>query len=193
MKTICVYAGSNLGNRPEYAEEARKLGRLLAEQGIELVYGGSKVGLMGEVANSVLEHGGRVVGVMPKGLFRGEVVHAGLTEFIEVKNMHERKALMAQRSDGFIALPGGFGTFEEWFEAISWTQIGIHNKPVALLNVLDYYTPLLRMVDHSIEAEFAQVSHRQLVVEANTAEELLAKMEQYQRPEMTNKWKQLED
>ncbi|WP_195575327.1 TIGR00730 family Rossman fold protein [Paenibacillus sp. 1001270B_150601_E10] len=193
MKTICVYAGSNLGNRPEYADEARKLGKLLAERGIELVYGGSKVGLMGEVANSALAHGGKVTGIMPKGLFRGEVVHTGLTEFIEVKDMHERKALMAHRSDGFIALPGGFGTFEEWFEAVSWTQIGIHSKPVALLNVLDYYTPLLRMVDHSIEAEFAQEAHRQLILEAPTAEQLLEKMEQYHRPELKNKWKHLED
>ncbi|MCG7409713.1 TIGR00730 family Rossman fold protein [Paenibacillus sp. ACRRX] len=193
MKSICVYAGSNLGNRPEYAEQARQLGVELAKRGIRLIYGGSKVGLMGEVANSVLAHGGKVTGVMPTGLFKGEMMHTDLTELVEVKDMHERKATMIRLADGFIAMPGGFGTLEEWFEVMSWSQLGIHERPVGLLNVADFYTPLLRMIDHSIEAGFALHTHRSLVIAEPTAIELLEQMEAFKRPVFGNKWKQLDE
>ncbi|MGG2063649.1 MULTISPECIES: TIGR00730 family Rossman fold protein [unclassified Bacillus (in: firmicutes)] len=191
MKRICVFAGSNVGERPEFQAEARQLGEILVQNNIELVYGGSCVGLMGEVANQVLELGGRVTGVMPRGLFRGEIVHQGLTELIEVETMHERKAKMSELADAFIALPGGYGTFEELFEVVCWSQIGIHEKPVGLLNIADFYTPLLQMVDRAAEEGFMNPSNKELLVSAKTANELVPKMKEYKRPVMGNKWKQL--
>lgn len=128
MKKICVYAGSNLGAQPEFQAHARQLGEEIVKNGFELIYGGSRIGLMGEVADTVLTLGGTVTGVMPKGLFAGEIVHTGLSELIEVEDMHQRKATMNGLADGFIALPGGYGTFEELFEALCWAQIGIHKK-----------------------------------------------------------------
>ncbi|MGG0188147.1 TIGR00730 family Rossman fold protein [Bacillus rhizoplanae] len=191
MKRICVFAGSNVGERPEFQAEARQLGEILVQNNIELVYGGSCVGLMGEVANQVLELGGRVTGVMPRGLFRGEIVHQGLTELIEVETMHERKAKMSELADAFIALPGGYGTFEELFEVVCWSQIGIHEKPVGLLNIAEFYTPLLQMVDRAAEEGFMNPSNKKLLVSAKTANELIPKMKEYKRPVMGNKWKQL--
>ncbi|MEI4830054.1 TIGR00730 family Rossman fold protein [Bacillus sp. FJAT-53711] len=191
MKRICVFAGSNVGERPEFQAEARQLGEILVQNNIELVYGGSCVGLMGEVANQVLELGGRVTGVMPRGLFRGEIVHQGLTELIEVETMHERKAKMSELADAFIALPGGYGTFEELFEVVCWSQIGIHEKPVGLLNIAEFYTPLLQMVDRAAEEGFMNPSNKELLVSAKTANELVPKMKEYKRPVMGNKWKQL--
>ncbi|GIQ62655.1 hypothetical protein PACILC2_12230 [Paenibacillus cisolokensis] len=135
MKRICVFAGSNAGASPAYAEAAEALGAELAARGIELIYGGSRIGLMGRVADAALRGGGKVTGIMPRGLFAGEMIHTGLTEFREVADMHERKALMSELADAFVALPGGLGTFEELFEALSWSQLGIHRKPVGLLNV----------------------------------------------------------
>ncbi|WP_020062880.1 TIGR00730 family Rossman fold protein [Bacillus sp. 123MFChir2] len=191
MKRICVFAGSNVGERPEFQNEARQLGKILVQNNIELVYGGSCVGLMGEVANQVLELGGRVTGVMPRGLFRGEIVHHSLTELIEVETMHERKAKMSELADAFIALPGGYGTFEELFEVVCWSQIGIHEKPVGLLNIAEFYTPLLQMVDHAAEEGFMNPSNKELLVSAQTADELFVQMKGYKRPVMGNKWKQL--
>ncbi|PEZ06613.1 TIGR00730 family Rossman fold protein [Bacillus sp. AFS018417] len=191
MKRICVFAGSNVGERPEFQAEARQLGEILVQNNIELVYGGSCVGLMGEVANQVLELGGRVTGVMPRGLFRGEIVHQDLTELIEVETMHERKAKMSELADAFIALPGGYGTFEELFEVVCWSQIGIHEKPVGLLNIAEFYTPLLQMVDRAAEEGFMNPSNKELLVSAKTANELIPKMKEYKRPVMGNKWKQL--
>lgn len=191
MKRICVFAGSNVGERPEFQAEARQLGEILVQNNIELVYGGSCVGLMGEVANQVLELGGHVTGVMPRGLFRGEIVHQGLTELIEVETMHERKAKMSELADAFIALPGGYGTFEELFEVVCWSQIGIHEKPVGLLNIAEFYTPLLQMVDRAAEEGFMNPSNKELLVSAKTANELVPKMKEYKRPVMGNKWKQL--
>lgn len=191
MKRICVFAGSNVGERPEFQAEARQLGKILVQNNIELVYGGSCVGLMGEVANQVLELGGRVTGVMPRGLFRGEIVHRGLTELIEVETMHERKAKMSELADAFIALPGGYGTFEELFEVVCWSQIGIHEKPVGLLNIAEFYTPLLQMVDRAAEEGFMNPSNKELLVSAQTANELFVQMKNYKRPVMGNKWKQL--
>lgn len=191
MKRICVFAGSNVGERPEFQAEARQLGEILVQNNIELVYGGSCVGLMGEVANQVLGLGGRVTGVMPRGLFRGEIVHQDLTELIEVETMHERKAKMSELADAFIALPGGYGTFEELFEVVCWSQIGIHEKPVGLLNIAEFYTPLLQMVDRAAEEGFMNPSNKELLVSAKTANELIPKMKEYKRPVMGNKWKQL--
>ncbi|MGR5984590.1 LOG family protein [Bacillus cytotoxicus] len=191
MRKICVFAGSNLGERPEFKEQAIKLGKMLVQNHYELVYGGSCVGLMGEVANEVLRLGGRVTGVMPRGLFRGEIVHEGLTELIEVETMHERKAKMGELADAFIALPGGYGTFEELFEVVCWSQIGIHDKPVGLLNVKDFYEPILQMVNRATEEGFMNPSNKELIVSADDAEELLRHLKNYQRPVMGNKWKQL--
>lgn len=190
MRKICVFAGSNLGERSEFQAQA-KLGEVLVQNNYELVYGGSCVGLMGEVANQVLQLGGRVTGVMPRGLFRGEIVHEGLTELIEVETMHERKAKMSELSDAFIALPGGYGTFEELFEVACWSQIGIQEKPVGVLNIADFYSPLLQMIDRAAEEGFMNPSNKELIVSAATVEELISQMRDYKRPVMGNKWKQL--
>lgn len=191
MKRICVFAGSNLGANPKYKLHAQKLGEEIARRGLELVYGGSRVGLMGEVANKVLELGGKVIGVMPTGLFRGELVHTGLSQLIEVKDMHERKAMMSELSDAYIALPGGYGTFEELFEVVSWAQLGIHRKPIGLLNIERYYVPLLDMIEHAVKAGFVQDKHKQLLVSAEDARTLLTKLSEYRPPVIGNKWDQL--
>ncbi|MBU5354302.1 TIGR00730 family Rossman fold protein [Paenibacillus barcinonensis] len=193
MKRICVFAGSNPGNHPDYTRHAAGLGRQIADSGYALVYGGSCMGLMGAVADAALAAGGEVIGVMPTGLFRGEVVHSGLTQLIEVGTMHERKATMAQLSDGFIALPGGMGTFEELFEVLCWAQIGIHRKPVGLLNVNGYYEPLMKLVEHSVHEGFSNISHLSLwSLESNPAD-LLAQMAAYIPKELTQKWTQLSE
>ena len=155
MKTVCVYSGSNMGENPEYKKKAAELGAYIAGKGLRLVYGGSRTGLMGVIADPVLENGGEVTGVMPKGLFQGEVVHQRLTELVEVGGMHERKAKMMELSDGFIAMPGGFGTFEELFEVLCWAQIGIHQKPIGLYNISGYFEPLLEMLKHSVQEGFS--------------------------------------
>jgi uncharacterized protein (TIGR00730 family) len=191
VKRICVFAGSNLGAHPKYKVQAQQLGEEIAKNGLELVYGGSRVGLMGEVANTVLAHGGTVIGVMPTGLFRGELVHTGLSQLIEVKDMHERKATMGDLSDAYIALPGGYGTFEELFEVVSWAQLGIHQKPIGLLNIEGYYTPLLNLIDHAVQQGFVQEKHKELLVSAEDARTLIRLLDEYQRPEFGNKWTQL--
>lgn len=191
LKKICVFAGSNLGEREKYKLEAIDLGTAIVENGYELVYGGSCVGLMGEVANRVLELGGKVTGVMPKSLFRGEVVHQSLTQLIEVDSMHERKALMSELSDAYIALPGGYGTFEELFEVVCWAQIGIHQKPIGLLNIENFYEPLLQMVQHTAKEGFMNHSNIDLIVSSPNARELVNKLQVYRQPELGTKWKQL--
>lgn len=148
MKYICVYCGSNCGNNSLYTEAARTTGAEIAARGLTLVYGGGKNGMMGEVANAVLENGGKVIGVAPTFLSKREVIHPGLTELIETHTMHERKQIMADLSDGFLALPGGWGTLDELFEIMTWYQLGIHRKPIALLNVNGFYNFLLKMMDH---------------------------------------------
>ncbi|MGD9904606.1 MAG: TIGR00730 family Rossman fold protein [Vicinamibacterales bacterium] len=147
MRRVCVFCGSSHGARPAYAEAARALGRLLAERGLGLVYGGGNVGLMGVVADAVLAAGGEVIGVIPHGLMAREIGHRGVTTLHVVDSMHERKAQMAALADAFVALPGGIGTFEELFEAITWTQLGLHAKPCGLLNVAGFYDDLLRFLD----------------------------------------------
>lgn len=193
MKNICVFSGSNPGNGPEFMEAAETLAKLLVSRGKGLIYGGSRFGLMGKLADTVLEAKGEVVGVMPRGLFRGEMIHTGLTKFHETANMHERKAKMYELSDAFIAIPGGYGTFEELFEVLSWSQLGIHQKPIGLLNTKGFYTPLVDMVKHAIEAGFIRESQIGLFVVDEDPEALLQKLEQFQRPVYENKWKDLEN
>src|SRR5438477_2940520 len=149
MHRICVFSGSNTGKRQEYQQAARDLGQELVARGLGLVYGGASVGLMGVIADTVLASGGEVIGVIPSALTRYEIPHKSLTQLHEVASMHERKALMADLSDGFIALPGGFGTFDELFEIITWAQLGLHNKPIGLLNAAGYFAPLLALVVHA--------------------------------------------
>jgi uncharacterized protein (TIGR00730 family) len=192
MRRVCVFAGSNPGNNPAFSAGATQLGKALVQHGLELVYGGSQIGLMGVLANTVLKQNGTAIGVMPKGLFRGEVVHQGLTQLIEVKDMHERKAKMSELADAFIALPGGFGTLEEIFEVVSWGQLGIHHKPIGLLNIDGFYAPLLEMVDRSIEAGFIPASQRDLIICESYPEILIQKLKTYQPPAKVNKWSELE-
>jgi uncharacterized protein (TIGR00730 family) len=154
MKCVCVFAGSSPGKRPIYQEEALKLGQALVARGLALVYGGGSVGLMGILADAVLGAGGEAIGVIPQGLLLREEAHRHLTKLYTVKSMHERKALMSNQADAFIALPGGFGTFDELFEIITWAQLGIHQKPIGLLNVANYFTPLLTLVQHASDEGF---------------------------------------
>ena len=182
-----MFCGSSAGVRPEYAEAARRMGQALAEQGLGLVYGGGRVGLMGVVADAVMQAGGEVVGVIPDALVRREVGHAGVSELRVVGSMHERKALMADLSDGFIAMPGGYGTFEEFCEVITWSQLGIHPKPCGLLNVAGYYAPLLAMFDHAVAEGFVRPQHRALVLEAAEPGALLQALRAF-RPPRIEKW-----
>ncbi|MDE5414621.1 TIGR00730 family Rossman fold protein [Alkalihalobacterium chitinilyticum] len=176
MKRICVFAGSNVGASPEFEQGAVRLGQLLAEQNIELVYGGSKIGLMGSIADSVLQSGGKVTGVMPKNLFKREIIHPLVTEFHETETMHERKALMSELADGYIALPGGIGTFEELFEVLCWAQIGIHKKPIGALNVLNYYDPVSELIKKAATAGFMPQANVDLLIIEKQPEMLLEKM-----------------
>ena len=154
MKQICVYCGSSDGARPEYRQAAAALGRVMLEKNLDLVYGGASVGLMGEVADTILNGGGRVTGVIPKPLVNREISHQGLTRLVVVDSMHERKSMMAELSDGFIALPGGIGTMEELFEIVTWSQLGLHRKPCALLNVAGYYDHLNAFMHHGVDQGF---------------------------------------
>ncbi len=187
MKRLCVYCGSSSGRLPDYAQAARQLARAMVSKNINLVYGGASVGIMGEIANAVLEEGGEVIGIIPKGLFKNEVAHTGITELREVDSMHERKSLMADLSDGFIALPGGFGTIEEIFEIITWSQLGMHRKPCGLLNVCHYYDKLISFLDHAVSEQFIKATHRSTILIDKCPNTLLEKFEEYKAPE-TAKW-----
>lgn len=179
MKSICVFCGSRLGSKPIYRETAKSVGQLIAQQQLRLVYGGGNIGLMGVVADAVLEHGGEVVGVIPGHLQEKEVGHAGLTELHVVSTMHERKALMANLSDAFIALPGGFGTFEEFCEILTWAQLDLHRKPCGLLNVDGFYDPLLTLFDRAVDDGFLRPEYRSMVLTATDTDELLMRMRAY--------------
>jgi uncharacterized protein (TIGR00730 family) len=187
LERICVFCGSNAGARPEYAGAARAMGRALLERGIGLVYGGGNVGLMGIVADTVLAGGGEVIGVIPEALMAREVGHDALTELHVVRTMHERKAMMADRADGFVALPGGFGTLEEFFEVLTWSQLGVHPKPCGLLNVAGYYDPLLALVDRGVEEGFIPPRHRALVIEETDPARLIDRFAAFVPP-ATAKW-----
>ena len=187
MKRIAVYCGSNKGARPEYTAAAEQLGALIAREKIELVYGGGCVGLMGTVADAALKNGGHVIGVIPEKLVIKEVVHEKLPDLRVVKTMHERKALMAELSDGFIALPGGYGTFEEFFEVLAWSQLGWHRKPFGLLNIAGFYNHLMAFLDHTAQEGFIRPQHRELVLVENSVEKILERMRNFQ-PSSEVKW-----
>ncbi|HEX6482119.1 MAG TPA: TIGR00730 family Rossman fold protein [Ktedonobacteraceae bacterium] len=188
MRRICVFAGSNVGVRPEYSEAARALGKELVKRGLGLVYGGASVGLMGVIANTVLAEGGEAIGVLPRGLFIRELPHKGLTKLYEVDSMHERKALMADLADGFISLPGGFGTFDELFEIITWAQLGLHRKPVGVLNVAAYFEPLLALIQHASREGFIPAAHLSLVLCEDNPALLLDRFAHYTDPALASKW-----
>ena len=187
MGRICVFAGSWTGDGPAYTEVAQALGGELARRGLGLVYGGASRGLMGVAADAALAAGGEVIGVLPRGLFVREVAHQRLTELREVASMHERKALMADLSDGFIALPGGFGTCDELFEALTWSQIGIHRKPVGLLDVNGYFDALLTFVAHASREGFIPHDDIELLLRASDATDLLDQFARYQPPAQGSK------
>ena len=176
MKAIAVYCGANPGADPRYALAARALGRALVERNIALVYGGGNVGLMGIIADEVLRWGGEVSGVIPRQLVDRELAHGGLTRLFVVKDMHERKAMMAELSDGFIAMPGGMGTLEELFEMLTWSQLGIHAKPVGVLNVDGYYDLLIGFIAHARQAEFIRPAHAALMIAESDPESLLKRL-----------------
>ena len=184
---ICVYAGSNPGANEAYAEAAGDLARLLAERDIGVVYGGARVGLMGILADTALAEGGEVIGVMPQDLVDREIAHTGLSELRVVDSMHERKALMAELSDGFVALPGGAGTLEELIEIYTWSQLGLHDKPMGVLNVLGYYDGLAALLDHAVQEGFLRPQHRAAMHTAATPADLLAAFEGWQ-PSRAHKW-----
>lgn len=187
MKNICVYCGSSPGNQPIYAEGARSLARALVANNFGLVYGGSNLGLMGVVAEEVLAQGGNAIGIIPETLVSKELAHPALTELFVTRNMHERKAMMAEMSDGFIALPGGLGTFEELFEILTWGQLSFHNKPVGVLNVNGYYDGLLSFLDHASAEAFIRPQHRGMLMANSSASELLDSFKEYQAPAVV-KW-----
>src|SRR4051794_11755766 len=187
VERVCVYAGSNPGRDPAYAEAAGRLGRLLAERGIGLVYGGGKVGLMGAVADAALAAGGEVVGVMPQELIDREIGHPGLTGMHIVSSMHERKAMMAELSNGFIALPGGAGTLEELIEMFTWLQLGLHRKPIGVLNVGGYYDGLAALFDHAVDEGFVREAHRASLHVERSPEALLERFAAWEPPAL-KKW-----
>lgn len=184
---LCIFSGSNAGRRPAYVEAARQLGAGLARAGIGVVYGGSSVGLMGAMANAALAEGGQVIGIIPQSLVDKEMSHTGLSDLRVVGSMHERKAMMSQLSDGFVALPGGLGTFEELFEVWTWAQLGHHQKPCAVLNVEGFYEGLLSFLDRVVDEAFIKKQHRDMLVVASNVDELLATLRDY-RPPQVAKW-----
>lgn len=187
MKRVCVFAGSSSGRRPDYLAAATRLGSLLAERGIGLVYGGARVGMMGAVADAVLAGGGEVIGVIPRALVEKEVAHTGLTDLRVVTSMHERKALMADLSGGFIAVPGGWGTLDEFFEILTWAQLGIHGKPCGLLNVHGYFDRLLSFLDHTVEQGFVRREYDSFFTVSDDPAALLGAMAAH-RPPTIEKW-----
>jgi uncharacterized protein (TIGR00730 family) len=188
MRRLCVFCGSSGGAREVYADSARRLGRLLAERGLGLVYGGGHIGLMGVLADAVLAGGGEVVGVIPQALADKELAHSDLTALHVVATMHQRKALMADLSDGFAALPGAFGTADEMFEILTWSQLGLHAGPVGLLNVAGFFDPLLAWLDLAVREQFLRPEHRRLLLEADTPETLLDRLINYRPEKRTDKW-----
>ena len=187
MRAVCVYCGSNAGVREDYGVLARALGTEIARREMALVYGGARVGLMGQVADAALAAGGRVVGIIPQSLVDKEIAHAGLTESHIVGSMHERKRMMADLSDGFVALPGGIGTLEEIFEMWTWAQLGYHAKPCALLDTAGYWTGLAAFLDHQVQEGFVRAPHREMLLIDDDPARLLDRMEAYVPPVVT-KW-----
>jgi uncharacterized protein (TIGR00730 family) len=187
MKSVCVYCGSSLGAKPIYAQAAQRFGRALVEAGCSLVYGGGRVGLMGVIADEVLAAGGRVVGVIPELLVSKEVGHGGLTELHVVPDMHQRKKMMADLSDAFVALPGGAGTLEELFEVYTWAQLGYHGKAIGIYDIDGYYAPLIRMLEHTVEEGFMRQTYFNMLRIDSEAGPLIEKLRRY-RPPALDKW-----
>lgn len=183
LNSIAVFCGSREGASPAYMESARALGRELGTRGITLVYGGSRLGLMGAVASAVLEHGGQAIGVLPHFMQVREVAHPNLTELIMVDSMHERKAKMAELAEGFVTLPGGSGTMEEYFEIFTWAQLGLHTKPIGVLNSAGYYDPLIALFDRMTGEGFVTAQHREMMLTAADPAALLERMQAYRMPE----------
>jgi uncharacterized protein (TIGR00730 family) len=179
MKSICVFCGSNFNGDPQLLAAVNDLAQQLVKQEITLVYGGGRVGVMGLLADEVLKNGGKVIGVIPEFLMNKEVGHVGLTELIVTENMHERKQMMADLSDGVITLPGGYGTMEEFFEVLTWLQLGLHHKPIGLLNVGGFYNPLLTQLDVMVEQKFLKPINRDLVLSNDKVVDLLAQMDSF--------------
>ena len=188
MNRVCVFAGSNAGARPEYAAAARALATECAARGLGIVYGGGSVGLMGALADAALAAGGEVIGVIPRPLARRELAHSGLTRMHVVDSMHERKALMASLVDGFIALPGGLGTFEETLEILTWSQLGIHRKPIGLLNTEGYYDGLRRFIEHAVAEGFVRREYAGLLLFADAPAALLAVIAAWRPPDIARAW-----
>lgn len=187
LNKLCVYCGSNSGRRTEYIASAKQLAHALVEKNIDLVYGGASVGVMGVLADTVLEEGGNVIGIIPQDLVKKEVAHDSLTELHVVDSMHERKALMAELADGFIALPGGLGTIEELFEILTWAQLGLHEKPCGLLNVFGYYDKLAAFLDYAVSEEFIKHVHRSMLLVEEHPKALLERIKSYEAPHVA-KW-----
>jgi uncharacterized protein (TIGR00730 family) len=187
IRRLAVFCGSNPGARPEYIAAARSFGRLLSSRGIGIVYGGSNVGLMHALADTMLDDLGDIIGVIPRMLVDREVANKALTDLRIVDSMHERKAMMAELADGFVALPGGIGTLEEFFEVWTWAQLGMHDKPCGLLNVAGYFDPLLEFLDRAVAEKFVRHVHRQMVVVESDPSKLLARFEAYEPPRVV-KW-----
>jgi uncharacterized protein (TIGR00730 family) len=188
VSRLCVFCGSSVGARPAYAEAARELAAELVRRGLGVVYGGGGIGLMGVLADAMLERGGEVIGVIPRPLASKELAHTALTEMRVVETMHERKALMASLADGFVAMPGGLGTFEETLEILTWAQLGIHRKPIGLLNVSGYYDGLLAMIGHALDEGFVPLAYRALSVSATTPARLLDLMDTWRPPDAPGRW-----
>lgn len=188
LKRVCVFCGSSFGARPQYREAAEQLGTLLARRNIGLVYGGGCVGLMGALADAALAAGGEVIGVIPESLLRREVGHRGVTKLHVVETMHERKALMADLADAFIALPGGYGTLEEFFEIVTWSQLGIQRKPCGLLNVERYWGGLLGVLEHAVDEGFVRPENSQLVLLATTPDGMLERLMEWEPPAHIDQW-----
>jgi uncharacterized protein (TIGR00730 family) len=187
MKRVCIFCGSSPGRDDVFLDAADRLARAIVSRGLEIVYGGAHVGLMGRVADAALAAGGHVIGVIPQSMVDREIAHTGLQDLRVVTTMHERKALMERLSDGFIALPGGMGTFEELCEILTWGQLGLHEKPCGLLNVAGYYGPFLRLLDGAVDAQFMRPAHREMVLVDEDPAALLNRFASYRAPTMT-KW-----
>lgn len=191
MNAICVFCASSLGNDPIYAQTAFELGKILAENQIDLIYGGAQVGLMGKVAEGTLTNKGKAIGIIPEFLKTKEIAHASLTELITVQTMHERKALMHDKSDAFIALPGGFGTLEELFEILTWAQLNLHQKPIGILNVNGFYDPLIQLVETMITSGLLKQEYKAMLLISDSIEDLISQMNLYEVP-FVKKWSDAE-
>jgi len=187
MKTICIFCGSNTGSGEAYAEATRKLVHMIAAAGQRIVFGGGKVGLMGVVAETALASGVYVIGVTPRNLLEHEVVHTGLSELHVADSMFERKVMMTSKADAFVVLPGGFGTYDEMFEVMTLTQLGVHEKPLGMLNIAGFYTPLMKFLDHAVEERFVRAEHRDMIVVDDDPARLLKRLAQWTKPQVS-KW-----